>query len=220
MRIATAAMTQFRVFLSAVSSEFESARDALANDLQSFDDVIVKVQRSFRHDHTAGTLLHKLRNYIEYCDAVICLVGSRSGAGFPTAVEASPFLGDLPPGVTEASYTQWEFFFARRFGRQMQVYFAKDTFRRSRRNPAAGDRPELQAAFVAHIESLGLQRTLVGDRHEFRATCGTSHCPAHWQRPSTRNFQQKPPSRSSCPIRPSARCSKAATTSWTACAPA
>jgi hypothetical protein len=169
MRIATAAMTQFRVFLSAVSSEFESARDALANDLQSFDDVIVKVQRSFRHDHTAGTLLHKLRNYIEYCDAVICLVGSRSGAGFPTAVEASPFLGDLPPGVTEASYTQWEFFFARRFGRQMQVYFAKDTFRRSRRNPAAGDRPELQAAFVAHIESLGLQRTLVGDRHEFRA---------------------------------------------------
>ena len=71
-------MAQFRVFLSAVSSEFGAARDALATDLQSFGDVTVAVQRSFRHDRNAGTLLHKLRNYIEHCDAVICLVGSRA----------------------------------------------------------------------------------------------------------------------------------------------
>lgn len=141
-------MAQFRVFLSAVSSEFEAARDALATDLQSFDDVTVAVQRSFRHDHKAGTLLHKLRNYIEHCDGVICLAGTRSGAGFPTAVEAAPFLGDLPPGFTEASYTQWEFFFALHFGKVPVVYVAKDAFRRSRRNPAAGDRPDLQAAFL------------------------------------------------------------------------
>jgi hypothetical protein len=36
-------MAGFRVFLSAVSSEFAGARDALANDLQGHDDVTVKV---------------------------------------------------------------------------------------------------------------------------------------------------------------------------------
>jgi hypothetical protein len=142
------AMAQFRVFISAVSSEFELARDALAADLQSFDDVTVKVQRSFRHDRTAETLLHKLRNYIEQCHAVICLVGARSGAGFPTAVEAAPFLGDLPPGVTEASYTQWEFFFALHFSKVPIVYVAKDAFRRSRRNPAIGDQSQLRALAI------------------------------------------------------------------------
>jgi hypothetical protein len=49
--------SKFRVFLSAVTSEFGTARDALANDLQSHD-VIVPVQRSFRHD---GQLLTYLR---------------------------------------------------------------------------------------------------------------------------------------------------------------
>jgi hypothetical protein len=57
-------MDQFRVFVSAVTSGFGSARDALANDLQSHD-LIVRVQRCFRNDDKAGTLLHKLRNYLE-----------------------------------------------------------------------------------------------------------------------------------------------------------
>jgi Domain of unknown function (DUF4062) len=84
-------MDQFRVFISAVTSEFGSARDALANDLQSHDDLIVRVQRSFRYDDNAETLLHKLRNYIETCDVVIFLIGTRSGTGFPTAIEAERF---------------------------------------------------------------------------------------------------------------------------------
>ena len=110
-------MDQFRVFLSAVSSEFGTVRDALANDLQSHD-LIVRVQRSFRYDDNAETLLHKLRNYIETCHVVIFLIGSRSGAGFPTAVEAERFRDDLPQGITEASYTQWEMLFARHFGKK------------------------------------------------------------------------------------------------------
>jgi hypothetical protein len=71
-------MDQFRVFVSAVTSEFGSARDTLANDLQSHD-LIVRVQRSFRHDDNAGTLLHKLRNYIETCDVIIFLIGAWLG---------------------------------------------------------------------------------------------------------------------------------------------
>ena len=162
------AVGQFRVFLSSVTSEFGSVRDALANDLQSHD-VTVRVQRSFRHDDNAETLLHKLRNYIEQCDAVIFLIGSRSGAGFPTPIEAAPFQCDLPAGITEASYTQWELFFACRFSKRRLIYFATDKFRRDNRTASPNDRPDLQAAFIAHVKSFGPQWSSVGDVNEFRA---------------------------------------------------
>jgi tetratricopeptide (TPR) repeat protein len=158
-------MTAFRVFLSAVSSEFASARDALANDLQAHD-VIVRVQRSFRHDGAADTLLHKLRNYIEQCDVVVCLIGARSGTGFPVPAEAAAFPDDLPAGIAEASYTQWEFFFARRFKRRCLIYVATGAFAG---DAAPEDRPDLQAAFLARVKALGLQWTPVGSLHEFRA---------------------------------------------------
>jgi tetratricopeptide (TPR) repeat protein len=161
-------VSAFRVFLSAVTSEFGPVRDALANDLQSHD-IIVCVQRSFRHDQNAGTLLHKLRNYIQSCDAVIFLIGARSGAGFPTPVEAEPFRDDLPSGVTEASYTQWEMHFACKFGKRRLIYFATDLFPPDKPNAHADDRPDLQAAFIAHVKSFGSQWTPVGGVHEFRA---------------------------------------------------
>jgi hypothetical protein len=39
----------FKVFFSAVSGEFEAARDAL----QAVDGITVRIQRSFRHDPNA-----------------------------------------------------------------------------------------------------------------------------------------------------------------------
>jgi hypothetical protein len=119
----------FRVFLSAVSSEFASARDALADALQAHD-VTVRVQRSFRDDPNAPTLLHQLANYIESCDAVVCLIGARSGGGFPRPKEAESYLtqGILPPGIAEASYTQWEYCLAGHFGCRRLVYFATPEF--------------------------------------------------------------------------------------------
>jgi hypothetical protein len=135
-------MDQLRVFVSVVTSEFGIARDALANDLQSHD-LTVRVQRSFRHDDNAGTLLHKLRNYIETCDVVIFLIGARSGGGFPTAIEAEQFRDDLPKGMAEASYTQWEMFFARRCEKKCLIYFAIDRFKRDRRTAPPDDRPVL-----------------------------------------------------------------------------
>ncbi len=161
-------MTAFRVFLSAVSNEFASARDALANDLQA-QDVTVRVQRSFRPDGAAETLLHKLRNYIEHCDVVVCLIGARGGAGFPVAAEAASFAADLPAGIAEASSTQWEFFFARHFNRRCLVYVATGAFTPDKPGATPEDRPDLQSAFLAHVKALGRQRTEVGSLHEFRA---------------------------------------------------
>ena len=100
----TGAVTDFRVFLSAATSEFGQARDTLAASLRSHD-LLLRVQSDFRQQAAADTTLRKLHDYIRECSAVVCLLGHRSGAMPPTAA-AAPFAHMLPPGVTEASYTQ------------------------------------------------------------------------------------------------------------------
>src|SRR6516165_1407347 len=107
---------EFRIFLSAVSSEFGAARDGLAADLRS-RDTLVRVQSDFRQEAGSDTTLKKLHDYICDCSAVVCVIGTRSGA-CPPPGEAAPFLEMLPPGISEASYTQWEIFFARHYKRR------------------------------------------------------------------------------------------------------
>jgi hypothetical protein len=51
----------FRVFISAVTSEFGKIRAAVASDLRS-RDLLVKVQDDFRLGLGADTLLRKLYN--------------------------------------------------------------------------------------------------------------------------------------------------------------
>lgn len=60
----------FRVFISAVSSEFQHARSTLASDLRALG-LEVRVQEDFRQEIDADTTLQKLHNYIRDCDAVI-----------------------------------------------------------------------------------------------------------------------------------------------------
>jgi hypothetical protein len=67
-----------RIFVSAVSSEFRRARDTVAADLRARGNT-VRVQSDFRQEE-ADTLLHKLHDYIQDCEAVVCIVGTRSGA--------------------------------------------------------------------------------------------------------------------------------------------
>ena len=97
------ANAEFRIFLSAVSSEFRSARNEITDDFGA-RDVLVRVQEQFvpgRHPHT---LLAALDEYIHGCTTVICVIGRRSGA-CPTPEAAKPFAHMLPDGVTQASYT-------------------------------------------------------------------------------------------------------------------
>jgi hypothetical protein len=88
----------------------------------------------------------------------VCVIGKRSGA-LPPPQAAEPFAHMLPNGITEASYTQWEFFFARHFKRRLSIYIAKDAYQPDLPAPT-GDDPELQRAFCDHIvEEQGLDRS-------------------------------------------------------------
>src|SRR3954451_20021924 len=147
----------FRIFLSAVTSEFGKARDALAADLRS-RGLVVKVQSDFRQEVDSATTLRKLHDYIRDASAVICIIGIRSAACPPPAA-AEPFAPMLPKGTSEASYTQWEFFFARHYRRRLSLYIARDHVP-DQPVPTGPDVPDLQQALVRHIvEEQGLDRS-------------------------------------------------------------
>jgi hypothetical protein len=154
----------FHVFISAVTSEFGSVRSAVASDLRS-RGLSVKVQEDFRQEADADTLLRKLHNYIRDCSAVVCIIGERSGAG-PTPAAAEPFLHLLPPGITQASYTQWEFFFARHYRRRSSLYVAKD---HQPDEPSSDtDDPNLQRNYLQTIKDFGVDRESFGTADELR----------------------------------------------------
>ena len=111
-------MANVQIFLSTVSAEFRSYRDALRRDLDR-PNVTVKVQEDFIV--TGTETLDMLDHYIRQCDAVIQLVGDMTGAlaqapstsvighRYPDLAERlsvlAPFLGIDAPAL---SYTQWE----------------------------------------------------------------------------------------------------------------
>lgn len=150
--------TPFRIFISAVSGEFATARAAVASDLRA-RGLEVKVQHDFRQETDTDTTLSKLERYIRGCDAVVALIGKQSGA-MPPRAAAAPFAHMLPPGFSEASFTQWEILFARYHQRRLSLYVAVSEWNSD--EPAVpDDRTELQAAFRVYLfDCLGL------DRHE------------------------------------------------------
>ena len=66
-----------KIFLSTVSDEFRTYRDALRTDLTRHN-VEVKVQEDFKD--LGGDTLDKLDVYIVHCDAVVHLVGNMTGS--------------------------------------------------------------------------------------------------------------------------------------------
>src|SRR5262245_38349982 len=184
----------FRVFLSAVTSEFGTARDGVANDLPA-RDLQLPVQRSFRKEPESDTLLRLLHDYIRDCSAVVCVIGTRSGACPPPAAAAN-FAHMLPPGISVASYTQWEFFFALAHKRRLSLYLAEPDYRRTRR-PATTFR--------------GCNRPLFGTSRPrgctaFLSPTAISYAPRCSRSRGPRNGG---PNQSSSLIRASAPCSKA-----------
>jgi tetratricopeptide (TPR) repeat protein len=156
----------FRIFLSAVSSEFGRARDAVANDLRA-RGLTVRVQSMFRQEAGSDTTLRRDHHYIRDCDAVICIVGRRSGFVPPPAA-AAPLAHLLPDGIAAASYTQWEFFAARHYSKRLSIYIAGTAHAADRELTKDDyDDPALQQAFCSYIEDeLGLNRDYFSSEDE------------------------------------------------------
>jgi hypothetical protein len=104
---------RYDAFVSAVTSECGKARDAVATDLRRLD-LRVAVQSDLPHDPAEVSLLQALHDTIQDCDEMHCLIGRRSG-DVPSTESAAPFSAFLPDDMPEASYTQWEYFFARHY---------------------------------------------------------------------------------------------------------
>lgn len=111
-------MATVQIFLSAVTAEFRSYRDALRKDLER-PNVTVKVQEDFIA--TGTETLDKLDTYIRECDATIHLVGNMTGAlaQQPSVTLIRQRYADfgerfsdlqpyLQPDAPALSYTQWE----------------------------------------------------------------------------------------------------------------
>ena len=145
--------TGFHVFLSAVSSEFRQERVQLENWLER-KGLHVSSQEKFNQGDS--TLWRKLHDEVARCQAVICVIGAEPGW---------PAGGELPPGVPERSWTQWEFWLAwgeppwsppRR--EKVHVFFPADLDERTEKAcAAAADDAALRHALdlqKAHIERI------------------------------------------------------------------
>jgi len=128
--------TKRKLFLSAVSSEFEPHRQLLAGDLRR-PTLDVAVQEDF--GVSGGLTLQKLDDYIKACDGVVHLIGKATGAvpepgavqdflkQYPEFAEQLPALADsLKQSEPGFSYTQWEAYLAIYHKRPIFIYLPND----------------------------------------------------------------------------------------------
>jgi tetratricopeptide (TPR) repeat protein len=163
----------YRVFISAVTRELGSYRTEIARVLRR-KELEVRDQEHFRQG--PATLLEQLRAYIKQCDAVILLVGERCGA-FPTDEHVAA-LGTVPTfeayrestGQARASYTQWEYFLAKHYGKKTYVFLSGPGFKPDEVNPEGADLQACQAAYREwlsvsgkHYDPLTTKEKLVED---------------------------------------------------------
>jgi NB-ARC domain/Domain of unknown function (DUF4062) len=145
-------MGDFRIFVSAVTSEFGEARREIVLDLER-RGLVVKVQENFRQEPGIDTTLEMIHDYIRRCNAVVCIVGKRSGAKPPSKATGrfSKMRDMLPSGIVEASYTQWEYFFAHYYKKPIYRYLANEKYKPDKPKPTGQDYPKLQEAFVSYL---------------------------------------------------------------------
>ncbi|MCA9061165.1 MAG: DUF4062 domain-containing protein, partial [Planctomycetaceae bacterium] len=133
-----------QVFISCSTDEFERAdasfaglRTCLAKYLRRAE-CHVRVQEDFSQTHE--DTLEKLNRYIQHCDVVIHIVGSKPGAvasavavqsylkSEPRFLEELPDLRDRLEDFNGITYAQWEAFIALHHARPLLVYCTDDGF--------------------------------------------------------------------------------------------
>jgi hypothetical protein len=165
----------FDAFVSAVTSECGQARDAVAAELRR-QGMRVAVQSDFEHRPAATTTLRKLHDTIRDCAEVHCIVGTRSGE-CPPPEAAAPFRHLLPPGIGEASYSQWEYFFALRYvPERLWLYLTTKSYQPDLSTPVGRDRPEMQRQFVEYMcDVRGQDFAPIGNVSDARAAVLAHH---------------------------------------------
>lgn len=162
--------SEVKVFLSTVSAEFRSYRDALRHSLDR-PNVTVKVQEDFIA--TGTETLDMLDQYIRQCDVVIHLVGDMTGAmaqapsvaairtnhpDFAAKLPVAAFLeADGPP----LPYTQWEAWLALHHGKHLIIAVPEPGAPRA---PGYAPTPEQIAAQQAHLTRLASVERFPGIR--------------------------------------------------------
>jgi len=152
--VGVAMSRKYCVFVSCVSSEFEKLRDRLSNTLENAD-VEVITQEKLRRDHGTPILLDILHKEVKRSNIVLCIQGKRSGE-CPPEQAARKYTGILPSSMTEASFTQWEQFFAMHYQKTFHIFRASEPFKAAR--PDGKDIPGLQQQFLEIIDSTGAYR--------------------------------------------------------------
>jgi len=152
-----------KIFLSTVSDEFRTYRDALRSDLTRHN-VEVKVQEDFKD--LGGDTLDKLDVYITHCDAVIHLVGNMTGSdpgdlASRALREKYPDLGERLPPLDEAlkngigiSYTQWEAWLALYHGKRLFIAKASDDAERGPNYTPTSASCAAQSAHMARLKKI------------------------------------------------------------------
>src|SRR5215213_110574 len=144
------------IFLSGVSSEFGSFRDAVEIEIQK-KGCFAENQSSFGVDYS--TVDEMLRRKLRDADAVIHIVGFRFGA--------EP--KDRPAGKPRRSYTQMEYDIARELEKPVYVFLSIDASVCDA--PIADEDPEVTALQLSHrqaIKSTNNLRYTFKDKNELR----------------------------------------------------
>jgi hypothetical protein len=114
------------LFLSCVREEFEQHRLRLANQMGALPGMPYRivVQEDFRQG--TGSLLEWLDEQIMGCDLVIHLAGELGGQVVTSAEHVGRLYArwgeKVPTPLPTYTYTQWEYWLARRYGKPILVY--------------------------------------------------------------------------------------------------
>lgn len=157
-------MGSYRIFISAVSNELGHYRREVA---RVFRRKGLEVCDQEHFSQGPATLIERLSDYIQQCDAVVLSVGERCGA-FPSDAHAAA-LGKIPifeqyraaAGQTRVSYTQWEFILAKHHGRKTYVFLTDAGFTPDEPDTEAADLHACQQAYRAWIKDFGEHRDLL-----------------------------------------------------------
>jgi len=158
-------MQHIELFLSTVSDEFRSYRDALGKELKR-PNVDIHVQEDFI---TTGTeTLDKLDDYIARSDAVIHLAGDMTGAWARTAtlqglharytdlaLRLSPLKDSLDCGDPPLSYTQWEAYLAVYHRKPLVIAVPAPGTPRDAKYRIDADQQACQKAHLERLRTLG-----------------------------------------------------------------